>query len=114
MTVELQPPTPAWPKDPSGHYLDTRDIKGLQRRGYIPTWPERATVYSVAGVPSDVSVPGGIDVVWNELNDLLYRRTPEGWLPVKGYPEGSVDMTLAPALPDPDVGGFADGFAGGF
>lgn len=98
MAKELQPPTPAWARDlTGGALLDTRDIKGLKRRGYIPTQPLRGSVYEVAGVPSDDAVPLGTTIVWNSLNDRLYRRTTRGWESVRELPDGA-DVTLAPLL----------------
>ena len=105
--AELSPPTPAWAKGRSRHALDTRVPNHLKRRGYIPTWPARATVFGVAGVPSDLTVPEGITIAADTsvVPPRLYRRLDDGWSSVNGL--GAVGAVL-------DEFGYGGGYLGGY
>lgn len=91
--AERQPPTPAWREGKFGSLSDTLGStrlttivpSRLKKKGYIPTWPARAVVVGVAGVPSDANTPPGTTLAVNTDTDNLYRRDPvDGWRSVNG------------------------------
>lgn len=85
--AENQPPTPAYRRG-FGGALTAWPPRDLVKRGYIPTWPDRAVVPGVAGVPSDATVPLGTTHAVDTTTGLLYRKSGDAWLNVSGNPEG--------------------------